>query len=108
MATRDYSRKQEEFVALMLGGELTPNSGAGTWKKGDIIKDDMIIECKTKTSPSTQQTIKKDWIDTLRKECLATGKSEWAIVIDFGNIGDEYALIPLALFQELLEIREER
>ena len=50
--TRYYSDKQEEFVAFYMNGKRCPNSGAGTWKKGDIIKDDMIIECKTLTKPS--------------------------------------------------------
>ena len=61
--TRYYSDKQEEFVAFYMNGKRCPNSGAGTWKKGDIIKDDMIIECKTLTKPSKQQTIKKEWIN---------------------------------------------
>lgn len=105
--TRFYSNKQEELVALLMGGKRCPNSGAGHWKKGDIIVDEMIVECKTKTKPSTQQTIKKEWIDNLRHECLAMGKSEWAIVFDFGNLGDEYAVIPLTLLIDLLNIREE-
>ena len=40
MNTRDISNKQENFVALMLGGTTTPNSGAGHTKKGDILIDD--------------------------------------------------------------------
>ena len=105
--TRYYSDKQEEFVAFYMNGKRCPNSGAGTWKKGDIIKDDMIIECKTLTKPGKQQTIKKEWINNLRKECLAMGKTEWSIVFDFGNIGDEYAVIPLEFLKDLLDIREE-
>ena len=105
--TRYYSDKQEEFVAFYMNGKRCPNSGAGTWKKGDIIKDDITIECKTLTKPSKQQTIKKEWIDNLRKECLAMGKTEWAVVFDFGNIGDEYAVIPLEFLKDLLDIREE-
>ena len=40
MSTRDVSSKQENFVALMLAGITTPNSGAGHTKKGDILIDD--------------------------------------------------------------------
>ena len=105
--TRYYSDKQEEFVAFYMNGKRCPNSGDGTWKKGDIIKDDMIIECKTLTKPGKQQTIKKEWINNLRCECLSMGKTEWAIVFDFGNIGDEYAVIPLEFLKDLLDIREE-
>ena len=40
MSTRDVSSKQENFVALMLEGTTTPNSGARHTKKGDILIDD--------------------------------------------------------------------
>ena len=105
--TRYYSDKQEEFVAFYMNGKRCPNSGAGTGKKGDSIKDDMIIECKTLTKPGKQQTIKKEWINNLRRECLSMGKTEWEIVFDFGNIGDEHAVIPLEFLKDLLDIREE-
>lgn len=105
-STRDYSTKQELYVASYLDATPTKNSGAGVWEKGDLIKDDMVIECKTKVKPSTQFTIKKEWIDKLRSECISMGKTEWSIVFDFGNIGDEYAVIPLDLFKDLLEWRE--
>ena len=49
MATRDYSSKQEKAVANYLDAKLTPNSGATPFKKGDMITEDSIIECKTKT-----------------------------------------------------------
>ena len=54
--TRYYSSKQEQKVADWLDGALTINSGA-SYKKGDILLKDTIVECKTKTkqtiSPNT-------------------------------------------------------
>lgn len=97
MSTRQYSSKQENYVAKQLGGTPTPNSGAGHTKKGDILVDDFyIIECKTKTQPVSQVTVKKEWLDTVRKEGLAMGRPYYSVVIDFGVQGkDTYAIIPL-------------
>ena len=108
MSTRDVSSKQEEFVAFVLNGEVTPNSGAGHTKKGDVLLDDFgIIECKTKMKPSTNMTIKKEWIDTVRKEAFETGRDFWAIVFDFGQLGDEYAVISMAELQHLIKVIRE-
>ena len=106
MSTRDVSSKQENFVALMLGGTTTPNSGAGHTKKGDILIDDFgVVECKTKMKPCTSFSIKKEWIDTVRKEAFEMNRTDWAIVFDFGVLGDEYAVIPLSDYREFLEYK---
>ena len=107
--TRYYSNKQEKSVAIALNGKLTPNSGASKFSGGDVVikEASMLIECKCAMSEKNSVSIKKEWINNLRKECLAMGKTEWAIVFDFGNIGDEYAVIPLEFLKDLLDIREE-
>ena len=106
MSTRDISNKQENFVALMLGGTTTPNSGAGHTKKGDIlIADFCVVEFKTKMKPCTSFSIKKEWIDTVRKEAFEMNRTDWAIVFDFGVLGDEYAVIPLNDYKEFLEYK---
>lgn len=108
MSTRDVSSKQEELVARLLGGKTTPNSGAGHTKKGDILVGDFgIIECKTKMKQCDNITIKKEWIDTVRKEGFETGRNFWSIVFDFGNLGEEYAIVPLAYLKQLIDIIEE-
>lgn len=109
MATRDYSKKQEEYVAKQLNGTLTPNSGAGHTKKGDILVDDfMILECKTKTKPATQVSIKKEWLDTLKKEGLAMGRQYFSLIFDFGEQGkDTYAIISLSDLKEFIEYLQE-
>ena len=107
MATRDYSSKQEKIVSDYIGGHTTPNSGATGFKKGDILTDDTIIECKTKTKDCAAHSIKKEWIDTLKKESVSMGYLYWALVFDFGTqeLKDQYAVIPLADFQEYLELK---
>ena len=106
MSTRDVSSKQENFVALMLGGTTTPNSGAGHTKKGDILIDDFgVVECKTKMKPCTSFSIKKEWFYKLYKEALAMGKPYAALIFNFGTVGDEYAVIPLSDYKEFLEYK---
>ena len=106
MSTRDVSSKQENLVAMLLGGTVTPNSGAGHTKKGDILIDDFaVIECKTKMKPCTSFSIKKEWIDTVRKETFEMNRDTWAIVFDFGQLGQEYAVIPLNDYKEFLEYK---
>ena len=73
-------------------------------KKGDILIDDFgVVECKTKMKPCTSFSIKKEWIDTVRKEAFEMNRTDWAIVFDFGVLGDEYAVIPLNDYKEFLE-----
>ena len=63
MSTRSKSDEQEQYVANYLDGEVTPNSGAGHTKKGDVLVDKFyLVECKTKMQPTTQFTIKKEWL----------------------------------------------
>ena len=110
MATRDFSSKQEHLVASYLGGTLTPNSGAGHTKKGDVLLEDTIVECKTRTKQSISHTIKKEWILDLIKECIAMGKNHWAIVFDFGTqeINKQYVVIPIDDYKEYLELKGEQ
>lgn len=107
MATRDYSSKQEGAVANYLDGYLTPNSGATPFKKGDVVLDDTVLECKTKTKESATHAIKLQWLQDLKREALAMGKKYWALVFDFGtqNITDQYVIIPIEDFREYQELK---
>lgn len=106
MNTRKYSSKQEKRVAKDIGGRVTSNSGATRFYKGDINLDNMLIECKTKTSPSKSVSIKKEWLDKLKEERFAMGKSYSAIAFDFGD-GEDYFIIDKKLMQLLVETIKE-
>ena len=108
MATRDYSSKQEKVVAEYLQGKQQPNSGATGFAKGDVIANDTVIECKTKTKESAAHSIKKEWIHTIKKECISMGYMYWAIVFDFGTqeLKDQYAVIPLSDLYEFMELKK--
>ena len=51
-STRYFSDMQEKAVCKVLGAKQQPNSGAGHWRKGDLVINDasLLIECKTSMS----------------------------------------------------------
>ena len=104
--TRYYSKKQEDSVAALVGGKVTPNSGATPWTKGDVQtsgSNSFLIECKTKTSPSQSITIKKEWFEKNRDEMIFNNKEHQAIVFSFGPGEENHYIIDGYLFLELLE-----
>lgn len=116
MATRDFSRKQEQLIANVLfeGRGLTPNSGAG-FKKADLQTGRFIVEAKTHTSPVSKHSILLSDLRKLWK--LSEGALKVPLYIfDFGRqvLSEEWVLLPernaliftpsaLGLRQEFLE-----
>ena len=105
-STRYYSDKQEKAIAKAVGGKQTANSGATPFSKGDVRKDDWLLECKTHTEPREQFTIKRDWIDKNKEEAFQMGKHHSAVVLDFGD-GEQHYLISQKEFLQLLEYMKE-
>ena len=100
--TRAYSKKQENYVAKKFGGDRVKNSGATPFQKGDVNLENMLIECKTKTSPSESISIKKEWLEKNAKESLFMGKKYSALAFNFGPNEKNYYIIDEYLFEELL------
>lgn len=90
-ATRYYSNKQEKDVANELNGKQQVNSGATPFYKGDVRTDDLLIECKTCTSEQKSFTIKKEWLDTIKKEALVDAKIP-VLAFNFGTKENYYVL----------------
>ena len=103
MNTRKYSKSQEARVAKVLGGKRQPNSGATTFRKGDVILDNFCVECKTATTEKQSFAIKKDWIDKLKEETFAMNKPHWTICFNFGGLHNKenYYIIDEQLFNQL-------
>lgn len=100
--TRYYSKKQEKKVAKATGGKRQANSGATAFQKGDIITDQFLIECKTKTKDCSSFTIKEDWLLKSEEEAFAMGKNNSALCFDFGpSANKRYYVISERLFQTL-------
>lgn len=102
--TRYFSKKQETAVANTVNGKRTKNSGATAFSKGDVNSDLFLIECKTKTQPSEQITIHKEWLDKNLKEALFMGKPYSALAFSFGPGEENHYIIDEDLFIKLCEV----
>lgn len=107
LPTRHYSKIQEDTVAKAIGGKRTPNSGASTWVKSDVLSDKFAIECKTKTSASESISIKKEWFEKQKQEAMFMNKPYSAVVFNFGPGEENHYIIDEYLFQFLKEKLDE-
>lgn len=78
MALKNWERV-EKIVANLIGGKRTPGSGNGHIK-GDIVRDDIMIECKTTINDKIQ--LQRDWFEELEKYI---SKKEVFLVAQFGT-----------------------
>lgn len=110
LPTRHYSKKQETAVSKAVNGKVQKNSGAGLFEKGDIVtsgRNSFLLECKTKTSASESISIKKEWFEKNRQECLLTGTPHQAVVFNFGPGEENHYIIDEYLFQFLKDKLDE-
>ena len=106
--TRFYSKRQEKQVAKAVGGKRTVNSGATAFQKGDVVSDQFIIECTTKTADCKSFTVKEDWLLKNEEEAFAMGKNNSALCFDFGpSANKRYYIISERLFNILKNYIEE-
>lgn len=109
-STRYYSSLQENNVARLLGGKVTPSSGSGKWDKSDVVnkKASLSIECKTSMSEKSSFSIKKEWIIKHKDEAWSNRLSNTALAISFDPSGKEnYFVIDEKLMKFLVEKLEE-
>jgi hypothetical protein len=102
--TRYYSARQETAVSKAVGGKVQKNSGATAFDKGDVIvsgKNGFLLECKTKTSASESISIRKEWFEKNKQECLLTGTPHQAVVFNFGPGEENHYIIDEYLFKAL-------
>lgn len=83
--TREASSVQEKRVSEKLGGIISPNSGAGKWKKGDIQIPEagLLIECKTCMKPKQSFSIKKEWLEKNNEESFFNRLDNTVIAFNF-------------------------
>lgn len=99
--TRYYSKQQEKKVAKKLSSKRQANSGATAFQKGDVITDQFLVECKTKTKDSKSFTIKEDWLLKNEEEAFAMNRDS-ALCFDFGpSANKRYYIISERLFDLL-------
>lgn len=99
-STRYYSKKQEKKVAHANNGSVVSNSGATAFNKGDVLTDNFLIECKTKTSEAKSFSIKREWLEKNKEEAFAMGKTRSALAFNFGPDEPNYYIIDALTFRE--------
>ena len=104
-ATRYYSNLQEEYVAKLLGGYQTPNSGATNFTKGDIKipSASMLVECKTMKTEKDSTSIKKEWLEKIDYESKLMRISNSMLAFNFGPETKNYFIINERLAKFLID-----
>lgn len=104
-ATKYWAERQEGYIAKRFGGRTQPASGAGKFKKCDVIIDDsLLIEAKTATTEKQQFTIKKEWLNKLKEEVIMSHKKDGILAFNFGGEkGNNYFILNERQFEEYLE-----
>lgn len=86
------SLAQEERVARLFNGKRTPQSGGGKWKKGDVLSDNFLIECKTTVTEKPSYSVSKKILDKADEERREMGKPFYALAFTFGTEEDFFVL----------------
>lgn len=107
-STRYYSSKQEKHIAKTIKGKTQSNSGATLFNKGDIVRDNWLIEAKTCISDKESFSIKKEWLTKLKQESFAMRKEFYALAFNFGKTADEnFYILSEKIFKQILSILDE-
>ena len=107
-ATRHYSSIQEKSVAKAVKGNVTKNSGATMFQKGDVTTDNWLLECKTSTTDKKSFSLKEEWFEENKQESLLMNKEYSAVIFNFGPGKKNYYVIDELTFQELLEYQNSK
>jgi hypothetical protein len=106
MAKPKHGQRAEKRAAKRIGGRQTPASGAKDGAKGDIRRNQFLIESKATSKASISVTLA--WLDKISKEAEDSGKVP-ALLLQFvdalGNPwrGSGWVLIPERAFTEISE-----
>lgn len=108
-STRYFSTLQENDVCDKLNATRQSNSGAGHFRKGDVInyKASLLLECKTVVKEKDSFSIKKDWIAKNKEEAFTQRVFNGCIAFNFGPNQENYFVIDEKLMKFLVEKLEE-
>ena len=103
-STRYFSDKHEKSICKVLHAVQQPNSGAGNWRKGDVVQKaaSMLIEAKCSMSEKQSFSVKKDWIIKNREEKFAQRLYNSCICFNFEPDGENFYIIDEKLMKFLI------
>lgn len=102
-STRYFSDMHEKSVCKAIGAQQQSNSGAGHFKKGDVVTSSFLIECKTCMKEKDSVSIKREWIEKNKNESFSIRKPNQAICFNFEPEGKNYYVINERLMRYLVE-----
>lgn len=104
-STRFYSDHHEKSICNALGATQQSNSGAGHFRKGDVIHNEasLLIEAKTTMTQKQSFSIKKEWIEKNKQEAFQIRKSNSCICFNFGPEEENYYVINEKLMKFLVK-----
>lgn len=100
------SVRQEERVAKLFNGQRTPQSGGGKWKKGDVLSQNFLIECKTSISPKSSYSVSREVLCKADEERREMGKPFYALAFTFGDEEDFFVVDKRTMLYLLSNIEE--
>ena len=103
--TRAASDRHEKSVCRALGAQQQSNSGAGVWRKGDVLQFEAstLIECKTCMADKDSFSIKKEWIKKNKEEAFTQRMMNSCIAYNYGPDQPNYYIIDEKLMKFLIE-----
>jgi hypothetical protein len=105
---KEVSIKQEKRVAAIFNGNRTPQSGGGKWKKGDVLSDLFLVECKTSITEKPSYSISKKILDKADEERREMGKEFYALAFTFGTEEDFFVINKKAMVYLLSNVPDAR
>ena len=104
-SSRFYSDTHEKSICKLLEAKQVSNSGAGRFKKGDVIQNEasLLCECKTVMAPKNSISIKKDWIIKNKEEAFENRLDNHCIAFNFGPNEESYFVIDSKLMKFLVD-----
>lgn len=100
-------RQSERKLAKRLDARLRPGSGSKTGHKGDMAVGDVLIEAKSTSNDSLG--VKLDWLLKIAHEAVSEAKTP-VLTVTFTDANGaprangEWALVPLRVFKEWLDV----
>lgn len=104
-STRAYSDKQEKYICKLLGGTQVSNSGAGLFKKGDVIVNSasLLIECKCQMTEKQSYSVKKETLWKNYEEAFSNRLNNSCMCFNFGPDSENYFVISEKLMKFLVK-----